>query len=240
MMLVHCHAGCDQDAVIAGLQARGLWGDGVSDSMVLAALGARKAGSQYIAPCVAHDDLKPSMSLKPIEVQTQSRRGVEVAWYNYQNASGEDLYQVVRFEPKSFSQRYRDGRGGWIFRKHPEQVLYHLPEILRNRIIFLVEGEKDADTLRSWGFVGTTAAGGANAPWLPTFTAALAGKEVVVIPDGDQPGRKRAATVMRELVGHCDLKFLELDNSKDITEWFERGHSEVELIAAVESAEVSE
>ena len=238
MMLIHCHAGCTQSAVIAGLESRGLWGGGVSDHAVLTALGARKSGDQFIARCVSHHDPTPSLSLKPIDEPAESSRGIEVAWYNYQDAAGEDVYQVVRFEPKRFSQRFPDGLGGWTFRKHPDQVLYHLPEILRNQIVFVVEGEKDADTLRSWGFVGTTAAGGANAPWLPAFTVSLTGKEVVVIPDSDPPGRKRAAAVMRELVGHCDLKLLELDDSKDITEWFALGHGEVELIAAVESAEV--
>src|ERR1035437_6518634 len=85
--------------------------------------------------------------------------------YGYTDERGELLYQIVRFEPKGFSQRYPDGNGGWAWKKHPRQVLYHLPEVLESPIIFLPEGEKDCETLREGGFVATTNAGGAQAPW---------------------------------------------------------------------------
>ena len=70
-----------------------------------------------------------------------------VATYDYTDESGNPLYQVVRFEPKDFRPRYPDGRGGWVWRKHPHQVLYHLPEVIEAPILFLVEGEKDCETL---------------------------------------------------------------------------------------------
>ena len=61
-----------------------------------------------------------------------------------------------------------------FWRKHPSQVLYHLPEVLEAPIIFLTEGEKDAEKLREHGFVATTNAGGAGAHWLPEFTESAA------------------------------------------------------------------
>jgi hypothetical protein len=111
-----------------------------------------------------------------------------VARYDYTDAHGNPLYQVVRFEPKNFRPRYPDGRGGWIWKKHPDQVLYRLREVVEAPIVFVVEGEKDVETLRAHGFVATTAAGGAKAPWLPQFTEALRGREVLIIPDNDPPG----------------------------------------------------
>jgi hypothetical protein len=91
--------------------------------------------------------------------------GPIVAEYNYSDEHGELLYQVTRhFPPKDFRQRYSDGRGGWTWRKHPRQVLYHLPEVMEAPIVFVLEGEKDVETLRDWGFVATTNAGGAKAP----------------------------------------------------------------------------
>jgi putative DNA primase/helicase len=163
------------------------------------------------------------------------------AIYGYTDERGELLYEIVRFEPKDFRQRYPDSHGGFVWKKHPQQVLYHLPEVLEAPIVFLVEGERDVETLRSWGFAATTNAGGAKAPWLPQFTEALAGREVVLIPDNDEPGRARVLTIARALLGTAArLILLEMEGAKDITDWFNAGHSEVELIAAVEGQEVNQ
>jgi putative DNA primase/helicase len=141
----------------------------------------------------------------------------------------------VRLLPKRFLQRYPDGCGGWIWKKHRRQVLYHLREVLEAPIVFVVEGEKDVETLRSHGFVATTNAGGAEAPWLPEFTDSLRGREVILIPDNDQPGRQRVIGIARALLGHAArIIVLEPHGAKDTTEWFERGHSEVELISRLE------
>jgi hypothetical protein len=56
-----------------------------------------------------------------------------VAEYNYTDAAGNLLYQVVRTEPKGFLQRYPDGAGGWIWKKYPKQVLYHLRQCWNRR-----------------------------------------------------------------------------------------------------------
>ena len=160
-----------------------------------------------------------------------------VATYNYTDAAGELLYQIVRFDPKDFRQRYPDGRGGWIWKKHPNQVLYRLREVVESPIIFLVEGEKDVETLREWGFVATTNAGGAKAPWLPQFPEGLRGREVILIPDADQPGRARVLRIARALLGKA-ARIIILDDlpgyTTDITAWFQAGHSECALIATLE------
>ena len=85
----------------------------------------------------------------------------------------------------------------------PQQILYRLREVLESPVVFLVEGERDVETLRSWGFVATTNAGGASAPWLPGYTEALYGREVIVIPDADSPGRERAKRIIRAILGHA-------------------------------------
>jgi putative DNA primase/helicase len=135
------------------------------------------------------------------------------------------------------------GCGGWIWRKHPHQVLYRLPEVLEAPILFLVEGERDVESLRDCGFVATTNAGGAKAPWLPQFTDALRGREIILIPDNDAPGRARVLAIARALLGvAARIIVLELEGEgiKDVTDWFNAGHSELELIAQLDGEEVSQ
>lgn len=198
-VLVHCHAGCDQDSVIEALKGLGLWPE-----------------------------------------HARAQKKVITATYDYTDESGKLLYQVVRTEPKDFFQRRPDGYGGWINKKGERQVLYRLRGVLEAPIVFLVEGERDVETLRDHGFVATTNAGGANAPWLPEYTEALRGREVILIPDNDPPGRRRVLTIARALFGHAaQIIVQELEGGKDITDWFARGHSEVELVALVEGGEVT-
>src|SRR6185295_10961136 len=103
---------------------------------------------------------------------------------------------------KTFRQRFHDSESGeYVWQKYPRQVLYRLPEVLEAPIVFVVEGEKDVETLRTHGFVATTNAGGAKQPWLPQYTEALRGCEVILIPDNDAPGRCRVVGIARALLG---------------------------------------
>lgn len=159
-----------------------------------------------------------------------------VATYAYTDEQGELLYQVVRTEPKGFFQRRPSGNGGWVNRKCERQVLYHLPEVLEAPIVFVCEGERDVETLRDHGFVATTNAGGAKAPWLPQFTDALCGKEVSIIPDNDPPGWTRVTVIATALLRTAArIRVLPLPKDiKDISDWFAAGHSECEFIAMLE------
>jgi putative DNA primase/helicase len=238
-------------------------------SIAHALRGGRKSGAGWVACCPAHRDRNPSLSLRdsadgqllahchagcaqaaviaslkalglwPEQGKQWERRGV-VAEYDYDDASGSLLYQILRTDPKGFFQRYPDGRGGWINRKHPQQVLYRLSEVVKASIVFVVEGEKDADRLREHGFVATTNAGGAKAPWLSQYTESLRGREVILIPDNDPPGRQRVLAIARALLGRAArVVVVELSDGKDVSEWFERGHSELELVELVERKEAN-
>lgn len=179
---------------------------------------------------------------RPDSLNARSAARQIVCAYDYTDEEGKLIFQVVRYYPKDFKQRHPDGAGGWIWKKHRNQVLYHIREVVENPIIFVVEGERDVETLRSHGFVATTTAGGAQPPWLPQFTAALRGKEVILVPDNDRAGRQRVLTIARALTGNvAKLVILTLDDPKvkDITDWFAAGHSEIELIGMVDSEHVS-
>jgi hypothetical protein len=124
-----------------------------------------------------------------------------VAEYDYVDADGRLLYQVVRLDPKDFRQRRPDpdGRGGWIWNlKGVQRVLNRLPELLKavknKEPVAVVEGEKDADNLASIGIVATTNAGGAG-KWTKQYSEALAGTDVIVLADNDEAGGRHVQEV---------------------------------------------
>lgn len=156
-----------------------------------------------------------------------------VATYDYLNEDGQFLFQVVRYDPKGFAQRHKNGAGDWVWHmKGVRRVLYHLPEILiEPDNIYFVEGEKDADLLWQWGQVATTSPGGTN-NWKPEYANYLINKRVVVIPDKDTAGYDYARSVIRSLKNKAkEVKCLILpgEEVKDFSDWIEAGNNIAEL-----------
>jgi putative DNA primase/helicase len=136
--------------------------------------------------------------------QPKPSGGRQVAWYDYLTASGEPLFQVVRFDPKDFRQRRPDGNGGWIWKMAGVQLVpYRLPEVVRTigekRTIYIAEGEKGVHALESLGLVATCSPGGAG-KWRASYNSTFAGADVVVLPDNDP----QATTPDGELRWHPD------------------------------------
>jgi len=143
----------------------------------------------------------------PRDARDDRRQGVRskiVATYDYTDADGKMIYQVVRFDPKDFRQRRRDG-DRWIWNiKGCQPVLFRLPQVLeaieQDCNIYLAEGERDVLALEAAGMVATTNAMGAG-KWRDEYTTTLAGSTVIVIADADDPGRRHAAKVAAALRG---------------------------------------
>ncbi|MBW1955561.1 MAG: AAA family ATPase [Deltaproteobacteria bacterium] len=133
--------------------------------------------------------------------------------YDYRDAEGNLIFQTVRMEPKDFRQRQPDGKGGWVWSlKGVEPVLYRLPEIMAADEILICEGEKDCDNLASLGFQATTSPMGAK-KWKDSYSDALAGKAIVLIPDNDTEGREHMVKVGQSLSGKAaSIKWLDLPN----------------------------
>lgn len=127
-----------------------------------------------------------------------------VATYDYTDAGGNLLYQVVRFEPKEFRQRRPNGSGGWEWSvKGVERVPYHLPQLVQavadGRPVFIVEGEKDVEAIERQGGVATCNSGGAG-KWSDEFAVYFKDALVVIVRDKDDVGGKHALDVAKNLL----------------------------------------
>jgi hypothetical protein len=143
--------------------------------------------------------------------------------YDYVNADGELLFQTCRKEPKAFTQRRSDGKGGWVYSLDGvPRVLYRLPEILKAEEVIMVEGEKDVDALCELGFTATTCPMGAR-KWRDEYNETLKAKNLVLIPDNDVEGREHMTQVAMSLNGTArSLKWIDLPDlpSKgDVSDW---------------------
>jgi hypothetical protein len=159
--------------------------------------------------------------------------------YDYVDEDGNMLFQKVRYVDqdgkKTFKQRKKSPTGEWIYSLGDVQkVLYNLPDVIAAREsgqrIFLVEGEKDADTLIQKGVIATTMPGGAG-KWLDIHTEALRGSAVTIIADNDDAGKKHAEMVCQELFdAGCDVQVLVSSIAKDITDHIALGGKFSDLV----------
>jgi putative DNA primase/helicase len=151
--------------------------------------------------------------------------------YDYTDETGKLLYQNCRLEPKGFRQRKPDGNGGFVWKLNGvRRVPYRLPELLESalEIIFLAEGEKDADSLAALGLLASNLKN-----WRPDFNQFIARfSTVILLQDHDKSGVKQAADAAHIIGGSVpELKVVDLyadeplsdKGGKDVTDWIEAG-----------------
>lgn len=163
-----------------------------------------------------------------------------VATYDYTDEAGKVLFQKLRYVDengrKSFRQRKPDGNGGWEYSLGDiPKVLYNLPAVIAarsyNTPVWVVEGEKDADTLIELGYVATTMPGGAG-KWLDIHTEPLSGLVVEIIADKDEIGIRHALDVRNKLTAAgADAQVWLCPSDKDITDHIQSGRSIDDLVA---------
>ncbi|MDP2815826.1 MAG: AAA family ATPase, partial [Rectinemataceae bacterium] len=198
----------------------------------------------YCHASCAHDVILDAVGLKPkdlfLEPKARPPKPEIVATYDYTDEAGKLLFQAVRFIPKDFRQRHPDGKGGWVWNlKGVRLVPYRLPQLLKEPSVFIVEGEKDADNLGKLGLTATCNPMGAG-KWHAEWSKFFEGKEVFILPDLDEPGRKHALNVGKKLFGHAlRIKIVELPNQsgvKDVSDWLNHGGTKDELLKLVAQA----
>lgn len=172
-------------------------------------------------------DLAQRLGLEVRAAAGEPPPGEVEAVYDYRDPSGRLVFQVLRKRGKTFACRQPLPGGGWVWSlAGVERVLYRLPETLAaargGAVVFVVEGEKDADRLAALGLAATTNAGGAG-KWRAAYSAALRSTRVVIVPDRDVAGSRHAETVRASLQGvAAEVRVLALEGlpeKGDVSDW---------------------
>jgi hypothetical protein len=173
--------------------------------------------------------------------------------YVYVDANSDPLFRVVKRAGKKFHQeRYEDGR--WIRGLgDTPRVLYNLPAVMdaaeHNKVVWVVEGEKDADVINAHGAIATTNPGGTG-KWRDEYSQMLVGVRRVMLvwdndkPDpktGKRPGRDHALQIERSLRRvEVPVRLLRALEGNDTADHLEAGHSLSELVRERPGARVTE
>jgi len=217
--LFHCHGGCSQEDVFHTIRALNL-----------------------LPELLERPD--PLANIKPIpKVEFQQE------W----------IYTDEDRQPVFVKQRLKVGETGKTYRlykidEHGRKqstlsdariVPYNLPALLdaktAGRNIFLVEGEKAADAIKSIGMIASTAHTGAGS-WPAAITEYFAGAQVIILPDNDLAGwgyAYKAAEAILPIVKSLKVVDLGLQGQgDDAYEFIEEGGGRDKLVALVKAATV--
>ena len=175
---------------------------------------------------------KPALTYETAKAAIEAlerKHGKRSAQWTYHNANGDPVGVIVRWDKAGEKDIRPIARRGdrWTIGGMPApRPLYRLPDLAGADRIYVTEGEKAAAAAGRCGLTATTSAHGSQSAdktdWLP-----LAGKECVILPDNDGPGRKYADTVaaiLRKLRPPAAVKVVHLPNLPDhgdIADWVE-------------------
>lgn len=214
-VLLNCHAGCPVEDVCEAIDIS------VSDlfpkASTVYAKGRKPAKrSNNVDKQPKKTDGPSFATANKALAALKNRHRKWSARYDYHDAKGKLCGVVVRWDrPKNFRPvALIDGR--WHLGGMPQpRPLYRLPDVLKATTVYVCEGEKAADAVRSLGLTATTSAHGSQSAdktdWQP-----LAGKSIVILPDNDEAGRKYAelvAAILLELADGATVKIVELPGS---------------------------
>lgn len=211
--LFHCHAGCTLEDI-------------------LSAAGLEKKDTFY--------DTETQRSNWRAYVESREKRRIE-AVYNYVSYNGQYAFTKIRLEGKKLlygilkNERFSYGLPRNTPRKSLKAI-YGSVQALNKAIseskpIFIVEGEKDVDTLMKQGYIAFTY-GGVN-DWQADFAELVEGADVVILADNDEPGKAVANTILRDIqsvVKSAKIIIPMPDIPKaDISDYFQAGRTKQEF-----------
>ncbi len=82
-----------------------------------------------------------------------------------------------------------------------QMPLYHVYNLTDNtKPVFIVEGEKDVETMENLGYIATTSPNGAGSKWKENYTECINGFDVIILADNDEVGFNHATNIAENII----------------------------------------
>ncbi|MDE5770291.1 MAG: hypothetical protein K2I06_01490 [Ruminococcus sp.] len=119
---------------------------------------------------------------------------------NHENIAIKTIYRKPDESKTAMWQRY-EGKTLIKGLNGLQIPLYHVYNITDNtKPVFIVEGEKDVETMEKLGYTATTSPNGAGSHWKKEYTPVFNGFDVVILADNDEVGLKYATNIAENLI----------------------------------------
>ena len=125
------------------------------------------------------------------------------AIYKYLDKNGELVAEKVRYTNKNFFWHSKKPDGSYDYHKPENVPLYNGMVLEKAEAVFLVEGEKDVDTLTKHGLPAVSLPNGAH--WENEYVAYFSDKVIIILPDNDDAGRGYAKAALKALMSRQEM-----------------------------------
>lgn len=182
--LLNCFAGCKPEDIVSsiGLTMLDLYDEPLQDE-------TKKQKSESGQRCIE----------KFNEYAADSNNKVDEV-YDYYSLDGSYHHTKIRYEDKKFLAGTKQSDGSFVFgniEKSKPSVygdISKIPETVeKGEHIFIVEGEKDVNTMSRQGFLAFTTGG--TSSWNSELSELFKGADVIILCDNDKFGKKYALMV---------------------------------------------
>jgi hypothetical protein len=193
------------------------------------------------------DYVRGKLNLPPFEPKKERNGGGKpfsptVASFVYRDEHGQPYLRVDRTAAKDFFQHHWTGELWKPGAPKGPKLPYKLPELAAAPLtvpVYVTEGEGKADLLARLGFLATSASGGAG-NWSTNLNRWFQGRNVFILPDNDESGRKHAELVAQNLNPTAAsvrvVELPELPPKGDVKQWLQHDPSGARLVKECESA----
>lgn len=226
--LIYCHAGCDTKSV---LESVGLTFDDLGSN-------TNKSNDTNIENIYPYVDESGNLLFE--KIRFKDKNFSQRRYVNGHTIWGLSAGTYTETFPGSNNYSPKDRPGAKsVTLQEQSKVLYNLPRLIdsitKGYTVYIVEGEKDVNTMAKLGLVATTAPSGAGKggkKWLDSYSEYFKSASVIIMPDNDESGREFAKTIQSSLrnYAHATKIITISDKPKgDITDWINEGHDIREL-----------
>lgn len=222
--LIYCHAGCDTHEILTSV------GLAFED---LGTTNKSKEENSNIENIYSYVDENGVLLFEKIRFKNKDfrqRRYIDgkTVW-----GLSAGIYTETYPGSNNYSPKERPGAKSITLQEQPK-ILYNLPKLL-NAIkngypVYIVEGEKDVNSMTKLGLVATTApsgGGNGNKKWLDSYSKYFKGASVVILPDNDEAGQSFAKEIKSKLKNYAHAtKIITISDKPkgDITDWINEDH----------------
>ena len=182
----HCHS-CGFDGNIIGLY---LVANDMSDTKENVAVAIRALGKMY---GLTSSGQQKTQKQKKNRTKTGERKHIyknadgsifgKKTIVSYSDGTKEPYWSLL--DPKTGN--YINGLNGLKAPLYNADVLHNNSD----EPVYITEGEKDAETIARFEGIATTIPNGAGfSQWIPLYSQDLQGRDIIILTDNDEPGRK--------------------------------------------------
>ena len=192
----HCHS-CGFDGNIIGLY---LAANNMSDTKENVAVAIRALEKMYNPTSSGQ---QKTSKAKKNRTKTGERKHIyknadgsifgKKTIVSYSDGTKEPYWSLL--DPKTGN--YINGLNGQKAPLYNADILYSNPD----EPVYITEGEKDAETIARFEGIATTIPNGAGfSQWIPLYSEGLQGRDIIILTDNDEPGRKYGDKVAKNVL----------------------------------------